>query len=186
MCFYSPYEAACWAIISNRIRMTQAASVRKAITAQFGSPVDIHGDRMPAFPAPEQLLQMTDSPGLFGRKVEYLHGVAHAALDGRLDAARLRSLSDEQALAELRELSGIGPFASELILLRGCGHPDYVSLLEPRLRRAIGRAYELGHDPSDDEVRRIADGWRPYRMWVSLLLRYGDGRPEAHQEGLIP
>ncbi|MBV8085122.1 MAG: DNA-3-methyladenine glycosylase 2 family protein [Chloroflexi bacterium] len=179
VCFYSPYEAACWAIISNRIRMTQAAKVRKAITEQFGTVVDIHGDQMPAFPAPEQLLRLTEFPGLFGRKVEYLHGVARAALNGRLDAARLRSMPDEQALADLRQLGGIGPFASELILLRGCGHPDYVSLLEPRLRRAIGRAYGLGHQPTDEDVRRIADGWRPFRMWVSLLLRYADGRLEG-------
>ena len=64
---------------------------------------------------------MVSFPGLFARKIEYLHGVAEAAVQGRLDAARLRQLAREDALEELKRLPGIGHFSAELILVRGAG-----------------------------------------------------------------
>jgi DNA-3-methyladenine glycosylase II len=126
---------------------------------------------MRAFPAPRQLLGLSEFPGLYGRKPDNLRAVAHAALAGRLDAAYLRSLPDEQALASLQELPGIGPFGAQLILLRGAGHPDYLTLLEPKFRRALGNAYGLDTELSDADVRRVSEAWRPYRMWVTFLLR---------------
>jgi DNA-3-methyladenine glycosylase II len=83
----------------------------------------------------------------------------------------LRSQPEDEALNRLRQLAGIGPFSSELILLRGAGHPDYLTLLEPRFRHAVARAYRLDHLPTDDDLRRISEPWRPYRMWVTFLLR---------------
>lgn len=170
VCFYSPYEAAAWLIISHRIHRQQAASIKTRLCEALGETVDIHGQPMRVFPAPQQLLRLTDFPGLYGRKPDNLRAVAHAALAGRLDAAYLRSLSDEQALASLQELPGIGPFGAQLILLRGAGHTDYLTLLEPRFRRALGRAYGLA-EPSDADLRRVSEAWRPYRMWVTFLLR---------------
>lgn len=43
---------------------------------------------------------------------------------------------------------------------------------EPRLRRAVALAYGLGREPSPAEVESLAEGWRPYRTWVSVLLRF--------------
>jgi DNA-3-methyladenine glycosylase II len=71
----------------------------------------------------------------------------------------------------LREIPGIGPVSAKLILVRGAGHPDYLTFLEPRFRRAVERAYGFDHLPTDDELRRISDSWRPYRTWVTFLLR---------------
>ncbi|MBV8717477.1 MAG: DNA-3-methyladenine glycosylase 2 family protein, partial [Chloroflexi bacterium] len=70
-----------------------------------------------------------------------------------------------------RALPGIGPFGSELILLRGAGHPDYLTLVEPKFRRAVRQAYGLDHEPTDDDLWRISEPWRPYRMWQTFLLR---------------
>jgi 3-methyladenine DNA glycosylase/8-oxoguanine DNA glycosylase len=69
------------------------------------------------------------------------------------------------------ELPGIGPFASELILLRGAGDPDGFPGNERRMQRAMARAYGLEAQPARERLDAIADGWRPYRTWVSLLLR---------------
>ncbi len=169
--FWSPYEAAAWSIIGQRIRITQAAAIKAHIAERLGDTVELHGRRLAAFPAPARLARLDGFPGLFGRKVEWLHGVAEAALDGRLDAARLRSLPREQALAELRALPGIGPFAAELTLLRGAGDPDHFPGNEPRMQRAMVRAYGLDARPDLARLRAIADQWQPYRTWVSLLLR---------------
>ena len=109
-------------------------------------------------------------PGLFGCKGEYLRRLGREAAGG-LDAAYLRSLSVEEALGELMELSGIGPFSAELILLRGAGEPDWVPINEPRLGRAVALAYGLDGPPTRRELEGISERWRPYRTWVSLHLR---------------
>ena len=171
VCFYSPYEAAAWAIIGNRIRIPQAAKVKARMAEELGEAVEVHGEPEHAFPAPERLTRLEDFPGLSERKVGYLRSLGQAAMDGKLDAKWLRSLPAGDALAELEELPGIGPFSSGLILLRGAGAPDELLAKEPRLRKAVAIAYGLDESPDDAELERIAEAWRPYRTWVSLYLR---------------
>src|SRR5215212_4656145 len=85
-------------------------------------------------------------------------------------------------------MPGVGPFSSELMLLRGAGAPDLLPVNEPRLRRAVAVAYCLDAPPTAEELERLAQGWRPYRTWVSLHLRamledqtgeIAGGRPES-------
>lgn len=174
VCFHSPYEAATWAIIGNRIRMTQAAAIKARIAHQHGHRVHIAGRTLHAFPTPAALRAITHVPGLTGIKIERLHALAEAALDGRLDAPHLRALPADHALTELRALPGIGPFSAELILIRGAGHPDVFPRHEPRVHQAIATAYGLGTPTTDDDVTqlaKIADRWKPYRSWVASLLR---------------
>jgi DNA-3-methyladenine glycosylase II len=169
--FWSPYEAAAWAVIGQRIRIRQAAAVKAAMARQLGEPVSFGGHVVHAFPAPQRLAGASGVCGLPGRKPEWLRSVAVAALDGRLDASRLRVLPPEQALAELRQLPGIGDFSAELILLRGAAAPDEIPRHEPRLARAVALAYNLPQPPSAWELQRISGKWRPYRTWATLLLR---------------
>jgi DNA-3-methyladenine glycosylase II len=171
VCFYSPYEAASWAILSHRINKRQAAAIKTRMSEAFGEQVSIHGQLMRAFPQPAALADLEGFPGLFGRKPENLRAIAAAAVAGDLDAAYLRSLPEDLALARLQALPGVGPFSAELILLRGAAHPDYLTLLEPKFREAVQNAYAFEQTPTDADLRRISDGWRPYRMWVTFLLR---------------
>jgi DNA-3-methyladenine glycosylase II len=150
--FWSPYEAAAWTIIGHRIRITQAA-------ASY------------AFPSPQRLAGLDTFPGLAGRKPEWLRILAEAALDGQLDAARLRAMPHEEAMADLKKLPGIGDFSAGLTLLRGAGDPDAVPGQEPRLARAVALAYGLPGPATPEQVLQISEGWRPYRTWVTLLLR---------------
>lgn len=171
VCFNSPYEAAAWAIIGNRIRIAQAAKIKARMAYDLGASVRIHGSVEHAFPAPSRLEQLEDFPGLSDRKVEYLRSLGRAANKGGLDAAHLRSLTVAAALDELKKLAGIGPFSAELILLRGAGEPDHLPINEPRLGRAVAMAYGLDEPPATEELKEIAENWRPYRTWVSLYLR---------------
>ena len=169
--FHSPYEAAAWAIIGQRIRTTQAAAIRTRIATDLGDSVDFGDRRLPVFPAPDRLAGLRDFPGLTDRKVGQLQALGRAAGEGKLDAAMLRSLPADEALERLQTLAGIGPFSAELILLRGAGHPDGFPTQEKRLHRAMATRYHLGPEPELKELQAIADGWRPYRTWTSLLLR---------------
>jgi DNA-3-methyladenine glycosylase II len=169
--FWSPYEAAAWTIIGHRIRIVQAAGIKRRMAEQRGERIDVHGDRLYAFPRPQRLASMRSFGGLFGRKVEYLREVARTAIDGRLDAERLKSRPRDEVLAELKSLPGIGDFSAELILVRGAGDPDHFPRNERRLQRAMADAYGFDAIPPIETLSEIADKWRPYRSWVSVLFR---------------
>lgn len=169
--FLSPYEAAAWALIGNRIRINQAARLKTRMARELGSAVAIDGSVEHAFPAPSRLARLEAFPGLSARKVEYLRELGRAAGDGTLDAVALRAMPVAEALARLTALPGIGPFGAELILLRGAGTPDQLPTNEPRLGRAVALAYGRVEPPAADELAGMAEAWRPYRTWVALLLR---------------
>ncbi len=170
--FHSPYEAACWAVIGARVRQAQAAALRDALSSEHGASIDVEGSAMLAFPSPETLLDVGDFAGLSAEKIARLHGIARAALEGGLDREDLLAADPEDALAALLELRGIGPFWASGILLRAVGTTDVLVLGEPRLRGAVAAAYG---DPSlveDDEAfTALAERWRPFRTWVTVLLR---------------
>jgi 3-methyladenine DNA glycosylase/8-oxoguanine DNA glycosylase len=121
--FWSPYEAAAWAILSHRLRITQAARVKQRLAEQLGVGVEMEGRQLRAFPAPQVLHRARWLDGVPERKLSWLRAIAEAAIEGLLDGDRLRSLQPSQALAQLRDLPGIGPFGAELILIRGATHP---------------------------------------------------------------
>ena len=169
--FFSPYEAAAWALIGHRIRIVQAARVKERMAAELGQAVDVHGDVCHAFPGPARLAALEGFPGLFGRKAENLRSLGEAAAVGQLDGDRLRALPREEALAELKRLPGIGDFSAELVLLRGAADPDHLPLHEPRLCRGAALAYGLDESPDRVWLEEQSKAWRPYRTWVVLLLR---------------
>ncbi|RZT85529.1 DNA-3-methyladenine glycosylase II [Pseudonocardia sediminis] len=165
VCFGSPYEAAVWALLSNRVRVTRAAAVRRRIVAGHGTTVAIDGTGIAVFPAPDVLHRVAGDLGLPEVKVPRLRAVADAARDGVLDGETLRSRPAAESLAALREIPGIGPFSAELILIRGAGHPDLLPVAEQRLHTEMTDRYGTA-DPTT-----VAEMWRPYRSRVSFLLR---------------
>jgi DNA-3-methyladenine glycosylase II len=162
--FHSPYEAAAWAILSARRSARQAAGVHRRLSEAHGAVLELAGEERPAFPLPEALLALDAFPGLEGVRLERLHAVARAALDGRLEAGRLRAIGPEAATAELLELPGIGPFYAGLILLRAVGTVDVAPKGEPKLERAVQQRYGA-------PLERVAEKWKPFRTWVSVLMR---------------
>ena len=174
VCFFSAYEAATSFVIGQRISMAQTRRVKERLAATAGDAVEIEidGERrtIRAFPRPQQLLALAEVPGVAAVKVERLHGLARAALDGRLDTERLRGLPEDQALAELKELPGIGDWTASGVLTRGCGVADTIPMGDRISREAIRHFYDLPADPDDDAWVRIAEPWRPYRMWATVLL----------------
>ncbi|QWF78569.1 DNA-3-methyladenine glycosylase family protein [Amycolatopsis sp. CA-230715] len=168
--FHSPYEAACWAVIGQRLRMTQAAQVKRRIAERYGEQVVVGGRSLPSFPAPRVLGELPQVLGLPAIKIRRLHAVAAAAERGELEPGALRELSVADALERLRELPGIGPFSAQLILVRGAGHPDVFPRDERRLADEMRVRYGLP-EATVDELAGIAESWRPFRSWVGLLLR---------------
>jgi DNA-3-methyladenine glycosylase II len=124
-------------------------------------------------PTPVQLLAADPedirAAGLSHRKVRTLRELAERFIDGRLDPAELERLPDEEVVARLTEVSGVGRWTAEGFLVIALHRGDVVLPGDLALRKAIQRAYGLDHLPSQAEVLAIAEAWRPHR---SLAVNY--------------
>src|SRR6266566_3603784 len=156
-------------VIGHRISILQTRRIRQRMAELSGATIEVDGTAFRAFPDPHALLRIESFPSVAPAKIERLHQVARAALDGRLDRARLRSLPEEDALAQLRTLPGIGEFFAQGILMRGAGLVDAVTD-DDITPRAIQLLYALGERPNRAAILQRAEAWRPYRMWALVLL----------------
>jgi len=190
VCFYSAWEAVTSFVIGQRISMDQARRIKERLAELVGDTVEIEvdGERrtLRPFPRPASVVDLHDVPGLAAVKVERLRALARAALDGRLDTQALRALPEDEALARLRELPGVGPWTASAVLTRGCGVADALPLADAISREAVRHFYDLDDVPADEAWRSIAEAWRPYRMWATVLLhmawrREQPGRPSYRQ-----
>jgi len=174
--FHSPYEAAAWSVISARKPRAYAATLRTALATAHGRVFDLDGEELAAFPLPEKLAAVRAFPGFDATRMTRLRAIARAALDGRLDAARLAKLSPEDARAELETLPGIGPFYADLVLVRATGLADLLPRNEPMLLSYAGHFYGDGTAVDMPTLGSIAERWRPYRTWAAVLIRVAGDR----------
>jgi DNA-3-methyladenine glycosylase II len=176
--FPSPYEAAAWSILSARRPAAQGAKVRSRLGARLGATFNLDGFEEHAFPQPERLLEIDDGfPGLNADKVERLHGVARAALAGDLDVARLHELGPQRAYEEVQKIKGIGPFYATLVVVRGSGFADaLVAVPEPKLLAHAAHFYQPDGPPTLEWLTELAEQWRPFRTWATVLIRLAGSR----------
>ena len=125
-------------------------------------------------PSPAELLAIDPSKlreaGLSWRKIGTLRDLAERLNDGRLDQDVLSGLPDDELIAELTTISGIGPWTVQGAMLIALGREDVVLPGDLALRKAIQSAYQLDHLPTQQEVLDIADSWRPYRSLATSYL----------------
>jgi len=125
-------------------------------------------------PAPAELLGVDPGrlreAGLSWRKVGTLRDLAERLSDGRLNPEALSSLPDDELMAALTAVPGIGPWTVQGALIIALGRDDVVLPGDLALRKAIQAAYQLDHLPTQQEVLAIAERWRPYRSLATSYL----------------
>ena len=125
-------------------------------------------------PSPAELLAVDPNSlrqaGLSWRKIGTLQDLAEKLSDGRLDVDALSKLSDDEFIAALTEVSGIGQWTAQGALLIALQREDVVLPGDLALRKAIQRAYQLDNLPNQQEVVAIAEKWRPYRSLATSYL----------------
>jgi len=125
-------------------------------------------------PAPNELLNVDPArlraAGLSWRKIGTLRDLAERMSDGRLNQDTLGNLPDDELMAELTAISGIGPWTVQGALIIALGREDVVLPGDLALRKAIRAAYQLDHLPAPEEVLAIAERWRPYRSLATSYL----------------
>lgn len=130
-------------------------------------------------PTPREVLaddpdELRTAAGLSHAKVAYLRSLAEHVLDGSLDLEHLDQLPDDEAIAALVAVRGIGPWSAQLFLMFHLGRPDVVAAGDLGIRRAVMIRYGLAELPAPAAVEKIAEPWRPYRtlacrfLWRSL------------------
>jgi DNA-3-methyladenine glycosylase II len=125
-------------------------------------------------PVPEQLLEAEETDlraaGLSGRKVEYVRDLATHVIDGELELERLGELPDEEVIAEIVAVRGLGVWTAEMFLLFHLERPDVLSGGDLGIRKAVQVEYGLEEMPPPTRVLEIGEPWRPHRSLASLYL----------------
>jgi DNA-3-methyladenine glycosylase II len=132
---------------------------------------ELAGERLAALPTPSQLLAVEGFPGIDADRLARMHGAASAALAGQLDIAALQALGPQEAMANVQRIKGIGPFYAELIVVRATGFVDVLPRNEPKALELVRELYHLPTMPSQMQFEAIAEAWRPWRTWATVLLR---------------
>jgi DNA-3-methyladenine glycosylase II len=140
-------------------------------------------------PEPAELLAVDPArireAGLSWRKIATLRDLAERLSDGRLDADTVSRLPDDELMAELTTIPGIGPWTVQGALLIALKREDVVLPGDLALRKAVQAEYGLDHRPSQDEVLAIAEKWRPYRsLATSYLFSAAFERASGTEPGL--
>jgi len=158
------YGALLRAIVGQQLSTKAARTIYGRILELFGG----------ATPAPEALLEAPEADlraaGLSGRKVEYLRDLAGHVLSGQLELERLGELPDEEVVAEIVAVRGLGQWTAEMFLLFHLQRPDVLSGGDLGIRKAVQVEYALEAMPAPARVLEIGEAWRPHRSLASLYL----------------
>ena len=158
------YGALVRSIVGQQLSTSAARAIYARLTDRFGGRA----------PAPREVL--ADDPealraaaGLSRAKVGFLRSLAEHVVSGALELERLDTLSDEEVIAELVAVKGLGTWSAHMFLMFHLGRPDVLAVGDLGIRRAVMRRYGLAALPSPAELTSIAEAWRPHR---TLACRY--------------
>jgi DNA-3-methyladenine glycosylase II len=158
------YGALLFQITGQQLSVASTRRILARIQALFGG----------RLPSPGELLALDPGKlreaGLSWRKIGTLRDLAERLSDGRLDEDELSSLPDDELMAQLTVIPGIGPWTVQGALLIALQREDVVLPGDLALRKAVQAAYQLDRLPSPQEVMDIAEKWRPYRSLATSYL----------------
>jgi DNA-3-methyladenine glycosylase II len=158
------YGALVRSITGQQLSVLAARAIYGRLTARFG-------DRAPT---PQEILaddpeELRAAAGLSRAKVGFLRSLAEHVISGELELGRLDDLPDEEVIAELVAVKGLGLWTAQMFLMFHLGRPDVLPVGDLGIRRAMERAYGLDELPAPAEMEAIAEPWRPHR---TLACRY--------------
>jgi len=110
------------------------------------------------------------SVGISRQKQTYLRHLTSCTLDGTINFCRIAKESDENAIAELVQVKGIGRWTAQMFLMFSLGRIDVFAPDDLGLRNAIQKLYELPEKPSRVVLEQHAEKWRPFRTIASWYL----------------
>lgn len=168
--FSTPFEAACWAALSQRTSMSVGKRLKRALVEAYGRVELIDGTEISLFPTPEMVRDGTLAVGEVvdhDRKARTLIGAAEAFANEDLAA-----LDDETLRERLEDVWGFGEWSSEFVSLRGFGRLSGTPRTERRLREAVAALYGLEIDAaSDADLDRLSAPYEPLEGYWAHYIR---------------
>lgn len=158
------YGALLRAIVGQQLSTKAAKSIYTRLEEMFGGRAPTPAELLAADP------EEVRSVGLSRPKVAYLRDLAEHVEDGRLELDRLADLPDDEVIAQLTAVKGLGEWTAHMFLIFHLGRPDVLPVGDLGIRNAAALAYELEGPPKPDELTELAEGWRPHRSLASLYL----------------
>ncbi|MEM4780865.1 MAG: DNA-3-methyladenine glycosylase 2 family protein [Halalkalicoccus sp.] len=156
------FERLVVSVINQSISTAAAKAVQKRVYELFDGPI-----------TPEAVLAADDealaNAGLGKQKTNYLNNAAEAFLENDFSREGLAEYTDEEVIAALSEIHGIGEWTARMYLLFVLEREDVLPLGDLAVRRGIERLYNDGEELSRAEMREVAESWRPYR---SVATKY--------------
>jgi DNA-3-methyladenine glycosylase II len=159
---WTEYERLCVAIINQQLSTASAAAVRERVFEVLDGTVT----PQTVLDAEEEALR---EAGLSGMKVDYVRNAARAFQEDDFSREGLAGLDDDEVVARLTQIKGVGEWTARMYLLFVLERPDVLPLGDLAVRRGIETLYADGDDLTRAEMRDIAERWRPYR---SVATRY--------------
>ena len=151
-------------IITQQLSGRAAGAITARLKALYGG----------AFPAPADVLATADgdlrATGMSRAKAAYVRDLSERVASGRLRLDELDGLPDEEAVARLTEVRGVGRWTAEIFLIFAMGRLDVLPAGDLWFRKGVKEAYSLRLIPDEEEVGRIAERWRPYRSVAAWYL----------------
>jgi DNA-3-methyladenine glycosylase II len=174
----SLWEALVTAVLSQQVNLVFAYDIRRELSLAFGRRARINGETYVAFPTPERIGREGERRlrafRLSGAKAGTLARLAKAFSSGEVSEGELRSLEDEEAIAKLTALKGVGRWTAEIGLLRGLGRADVFPGADLGVVKYLATGL-LGHPERVTEtvMREFAERWRPWRG-LALVYAYAE------------
>jgi DNA-3-methyladenine glycosylase II len=129
---------------------------------------------MPDGVSPAALASLTDEQmravGMSRQKIAYFRDLAEKALSGALPLDALDEMGDDEVIAALTQVKGIGRWSAEMFLMFRLHRPDVLPVDDLGIVNAVKAVYRLRKRPTADRIRRIGEAWRPYRSVASWYL----------------
>lgn len=152
-------------IISQQLSVKAAATIYKRFVDLFGH-----------VPEPDEILACDDaelrSVGLSGQKTRYIKDLAEKVLSGSITFDKLDELSNQEIVAELTAVKGIGEWTVHMFLIFCMGRFDVLPVGDLGIKNAVQRLYDLPASPAPADIARISEtnGWMPYAAIASWYL----------------
>lgn len=165
------FEELVSSIISQQLSLKAASTIERRFVALFGQ----------KFPKPQEVLKMPDDKmrkcGLSGSKVKFIKDLAQRIDSGDLKFRGIETKSEEEVIAMLIRVKGIGRWTAEMFLMFALAKPDVYSHGDLGLRNAIKKLYKVRGELTQKKAEKIAEKWKPYRtlacryLWASMELK---------------
>jgi DNA-3-methyladenine glycosylase II len=161
------YQSLCDSIISQQLSVKAAATIERRFKELFG---------LTDFPPPDMILNKSveelRSVGLSQAKANYIRDLAEHIVDGRVKFDHFDSLSNDEIIAELTDVKGIGEWTAHMFLMFCMGRLDVLPVGDLGIRNGVRNLYGLEHAATPEQIREIAvkHSWHPYESVASWYI----------------